>query len=406
MWLVVVANVFALGTQPLFGMLADRIGRKPVFIYGALSSAVMLPFYLLSMSGDNTVLTFALAVATFAFGYGAANAVWPSFYGEMFSTQVRFSGMAIGTQLGFLVAGFAPSIITALGGVQEGGWVVISIFTAVVCVIATVSALTARETKRRPHAAARARPARFAEGSGERLTMMTTIDTNPDAAAASQAQITDEIAAIESDYHRGGIEETQPRLDYPPYRSSLLRHPTRDLHHADPEGVERWAPCFGERDLSPLESDLTIGHGGEPIGERMVVTGRVVDGDGRPVRRQLVEIWQANAGGRYVHKRDQHRAALDPNFTGVGRCLTDDDGTYRFTTIKPGPYPWKQPPQCLAARAHPLLAVRNRIHATDGHPDVLPRRPAVRSGPDLSVHHRPEGPRPARRVLRPQRDDP
>ena len=146
-WLVVAANVAALVTQPLFGMLADRIGRKPVFIYGALSSAVMLPFYLLSMSGDNTVLTFALAVATFAFGYGAANAVWPSFYGEMFSTQVRFSGMAIGTQLGFLVAGFAPSIITALGGVQEGGWVVISIFTAVVCVIATLSALTARETK-------------------------------------------------------------------------------------------------------------------------------------------------------------------------------------------------------------------------------------------------------------------
>jgi MFS family permease len=146
-WLVVVANVFALGTQPLFGMLADRIGRKPVFIYGALSSAIMLPFYLLSMSGDNTVLTFALAVATFAFGYAAANAVWPSFYGEMFSTQVRFSGMAIGTQLGFLVAGFAPSIITALGGVQEGGWVVISVFTAVVCVIATLAALTAPETK-------------------------------------------------------------------------------------------------------------------------------------------------------------------------------------------------------------------------------------------------------------------
>ena len=78
-----------------------------------------------------------------------------------------------------------------------------------------------------------------------------------------------------------------------------------------------------------------------PIGERMVVTGRVVDGDGRPVRHQLVEIWQANAGGRYIHKRDQHPAAIDPNFTGTGRCLTDGDGVYRFTTIKPGPYPWK-----------------------------------------------------------------
>ena len=147
LWLVVVANVVALFTQPLFGKLADRIGRKPVFIYGALSSAVLMPFYMLSMSSGNTVLTFALAIATFSFGYAAANAVWPSFYGEMFSTQVRFSGLAIGTQIGFMLAGFAPAIVTALGGVREGGWVVISIFTAVVCVVAAVAATTARETK-------------------------------------------------------------------------------------------------------------------------------------------------------------------------------------------------------------------------------------------------------------------
>jgi MFS family permease len=152
LWLVVVANVFALVTQPLFGKLADRIGRKPVFIYGALSSAVLMPFYLLSMSGGNKVLTFVLAVLTFSFGYAAANAVWPSFYGEMFSTQVRFSGVAIGTQLGFLVAGFAPSIVTALGGVRAGGWVVISVFTAVVCLISVGAALTARETKDVPTA--------------------------------------------------------------------------------------------------------------------------------------------------------------------------------------------------------------------------------------------------------------
>jgi MFS family permease len=152
LWLVVVANIVALVTQPLFGKLADRIGRKPVYIYGALSSAVLMPFYLLSMSSGNDVLMFLLAVATFSFGYAAANAVWPSFYGEMFSTQVRFSGLAIGTQLGFLVAGFAPAIVTALGGVQQGGWVVISIFTAVVCVIATAAALTAKETKDVPTA--------------------------------------------------------------------------------------------------------------------------------------------------------------------------------------------------------------------------------------------------------------
>ncbi|MCV7062953.1 MHS family MFS transporter [Mycolicibacterium vaccae] len=147
LWLVVVANIGALFTQPLFGALADRIGRKPVFVYGAVSSAVLMPFYMLSMSQGNHLLTFGLAIATFSFGYAAANAVWPSFYGEMFSTQVRFSGMAIGTQLGFLMAGFAPSIVTALGGVREGGWVVISVFTAVVCLISAGAALTARETK-------------------------------------------------------------------------------------------------------------------------------------------------------------------------------------------------------------------------------------------------------------------
>ncbi|HMR47788.1 MAG TPA: MFS transporter [Arachnia sp.] len=147
LWLVVAANIVALGTQPLFGVLADRIGRKPVFIYGAVSSAVFMPFYMLSMGSGTVLLPFLLAILTFSFGYAAANAVWPSFYGEMFSTRVRFSGMAIGTQLGFLMAGFAPSIVAALGGVREGGWVVISAFTAVICLIATLSALTARETK-------------------------------------------------------------------------------------------------------------------------------------------------------------------------------------------------------------------------------------------------------------------
>ena len=152
LWLVVAANAVALITQPLFGMLADRIGRKPVFVYGALSSAVLMPFYLLSMSSGNTVLTFALAILTFSCGYAAANAVWPSFYGEMFSTNVRFSGVALGTQVGFMMAGFAPTIVTALGGVKAGGWVVTAIFTAVIAIIASVSALTARETKNVPTA--------------------------------------------------------------------------------------------------------------------------------------------------------------------------------------------------------------------------------------------------------------
>ncbi|MDI2099306.1 protocatechuate 3,4-dioxygenase subunit beta [Ruicaihuangia caeni] len=162
---------------------------------------------------------------------------------------------------------------------------------------------------------------------------------------ASQAEISKEIEAAQAEYQAGLAagqpEQTQPRLDYAPYRSSVLRHPTKNPKLVDPETIELWSPAYGERDVSPLEADLTIQHSGEPQGERMVVTGRVLDGDGRPVRNQLVEIWQANAGGRYIHQRDQHPAPLDPNFTGAGRCITNDNGEYRFTTIKPGAYPWR-----------------------------------------------------------------
>lgn len=165
--------------------------------------------------------------------------------------------------------------------------------------------------------------------------------SSSDAAADSQSVLSAEMDAISESYAASGSVETQPRLDYAPYRSSVLRYPTKDLHHADPETVELWAPAFGPRDVHALESDLTIQDKGEPIGERITISGRVLDGEGRPVRRQLVEIWQANAAGRYIHKRDQHPAPIDPNFTGVGRCLTGDDGSYSFTTIKPGPYPWK-----------------------------------------------------------------
>ncbi|GAA1144331.1 protocatechuate 3,4-dioxygenase subunit beta [Nesterenkonia lutea] len=169
--------------------------------------------------------------------------------------------------------------------------------------------------------------------------------THPDAAVNSQAEIDAEVSGIHSAYRAqrdgGGEEETNARLNFPPYRSSLLRHPTKSLHHADPEGIELYSPAFGHRDVSPVEADLTIQHNGEPIGERIIVTGRVVDGDGRPVAGQLVEMWQANAAGRYMHKRDQHPAPLDPNFTGVGRTLTGPGGEYSFTTIKPAPYPWK-----------------------------------------------------------------
>ena len=153
----------------------------------------------------------------------------------------------------------------------------------------------------------------------------------------TQRDIDEEIARYAGTVRPGG----HPDRHYPPYRSSILRHPKQPLTLvADPDAIELWTPVFGTGDVTELDADLTRQHSGEPIGERMTVSGRVTDRNGRPVRSQLVEIWQANAAGRYVHRREQHPAPLDPNFTGAGRALTNDDGEYLFTTIKPGPYPW------------------------------------------------------------------
>ncbi|WP_338031651.1 protocatechuate 3,4-dioxygenase subunit beta [Diaminobutyricibacter tongyongensis] len=157
----------------------------------------------------------------------------------------------------------------------------------------------------------------------------------------TQNEISREIAEGHAAAAEAGRLPEQALRDFAPYRSSLLRHPTHELVRADPEEIELVSPTFGHSDVGVLENDLTSQHSGEPLGERIVVTGRVLDGEGRPVRGQLIEIWQANAGGRYVHKRDQHPAPLDPNFSGVGRAITEDDGSYRFVTIKPGPYPWR-----------------------------------------------------------------
>jgi protocatechuate 3,4-dioxygenase beta subunit len=108
-----------------------------------------------------------------------------------------------------------------------------------------------------------------------------------------------------------------------------------------PDAIELSSPVFGHAELGILDHDLTRQHAGEPLGERIIVTGRVLDSGGRPVPDTLVEIWQTNAAGRYIHLRDQHPAPLDPNFTGAGRCLTDSAGRYEFVTIKPGAYPWR-----------------------------------------------------------------
>jgi protocatechuate 3,4-dioxygenase beta subunit len=136
-------------------------------------------------------------------------------------------------------------------------------------------------------------------------------------------------------------EGTHPPLGYPGYRSTALRHPKQDLVLLPQMLTEVTGPLLGPGRLGELDNDLTRRHDGEPQGQRIIVTGRLLDGDGRPVRDSLVEIWQANAGGRYRHTGDRWPSPLDPNFDGVGRALTDSDGRYTFTTIKPGAYPWK-----------------------------------------------------------------
>jgi protocatechuate 3,4-dioxygenase beta subunit len=141
--------------------------------------------------------------------------------------------------------------------------------------------------------------------------------------------------------YRREPEGVHPPLDYEPYKSTALRHPKQPLVYLPHTISEITGPALGGRGVTtPQDADLTRQHEGEPIGERIIVTGHVYDTEGKPMRNTLVEVWQANACGRYLHKWDTYPAPLDPNFSGAGRCLTDDQGRYTFTTIKPGPYPW------------------------------------------------------------------
>ena len=134
---------------------------------------------------------------------------------------------------------------------------------------------------------------------------------------------------------------TQPEYLFRPYASTVKRAPTKPLVMLRHTLTETTGPVFGRDEVRAGDHDLTRQHRGDPIGERIIVSGRVMDEDGRPVRNTLVEIWQANAAGRYPHRADQHDAPMDPNFTGAGRCLTDARGHYRFVSIRPGEYPWR-----------------------------------------------------------------
>jgi protocatechuate 3,4-dioxygenase, beta subunit len=138
----------------------------------------------------------------------------------------------------------------------------------------------------------------------------------------------------------GPDAESHPPLDFEGYRSTRLRHPRNPLVAFPQTLTELTGPLLGDGRVQPEDADLTRQHEGEPLGERIIVHGRVLETDGRPLRDSLVEVWQCNSAGRYFHHGDQHPAPLDPNFTGVGRCLTGADGSFRFVTIKPGAYPW------------------------------------------------------------------
>src|SRR4051812_16529962 len=137
---------------------------------------------------------------------------------------------------------------------------------------------------------------------------------------------------------RGGC---MAELLWPAYKSTVLRAPNHPLVRMPPTLTEVSGPLLGESRVAELDHDLTRQHAGEPLGERIIVHGRVLDAFDRPVPHTLVEVWQTNSAGRYPHHADQHPAPLDPNFTGVGRCLTDSHGRYRFVTIRPGAYPWR-----------------------------------------------------------------
>jgi protocatechuate 3,4-dioxygenase beta subunit len=191
-----------------------------------------------------------------------------------------------------------------------------------------------------------------------------------------------------------GRAAVDPPLLYPDYVASRLRAPERTFGLLPRGLTERTGPVFDDSRIMGADADLTRQHAGAPLGERIIVTGRVTDSGGRPVRATLIEAWQANAAGRYAHELDDHPAPLDPNFTGIGRCLTDDDGGFRFVSIKPGAYPWRNHPNAWRpAHIHFSLfghAFEQRLVTQMYFPGdpLLPLDPIYNSVPDAAARER------------------
>ena len=185
-----------------------------------------------------------------------------------------------------------------------------------------------------------------------------------------------------------------PPLDFPGYRATALRAPGRPLVPLPHRLTEVTGPLLGAERVTAADADLTTQHAGEPLGERIIVTGRLLDSGGRPVAGTLIEIWQANASGRYAHGVDNHPAPLDPNFSGAGRCMTDSEGRYRFVTIKPGAYPWHNHPNAwrpahihfsMLGRAFPQRLVTQMYFPGD---PLFSQDPIFKSIPDPKARER------------------
>jgi protocatechuate 3,4-dioxygenase beta subunit len=194
--------------------------------------------------------------------------------------------------------------------------------------------------------------------------------------------------------YRRIVPGSQPVCRHDAYRSSIGRVPSKPLIQLPYTISEVSGPVYGHTSIGETDSDLTRQHAGEPLGERVIVSGRVIDEGGRAVPHSLIEIWQANAAGRYFHARDDHRAPLDPNFTGAGRTLTDQRGEYRFVTIKPGAYPWRNHPNAWRpAHIHfslygPAFVTRLVTQMYFPGDPLFPHDPILQSIPDEGARQR------------------
>ena len=194
--------------------------------------------------------------------------------------------------------------------------------------------------------------------------------------------------------YRKAAPETQPNYLHPAYASTVRRAPTKPLVLLPQTLTEVTGPLFGRDRVGPGDNDLTKQHAGEPLGERIIVAGRVLDDDGRPAPHTLVELWQCNASGRYRHDNDRHDAPLDPNFTGAGRTVTDEAGQYKFITIKPGAYPWRNHPNAWRpAHLHfslfgPSFMTRLVTQMYFPGDPLLPHDPIFNSVPEAAARDR------------------